>query len=254
MIDMLSSPEVWLSLATLAALEIVLGVDNIIFIAILSGRLPPHQRERARKTGLAGAFVSRLGLLAALSWIVKLDKPLFELFGKPFSGKALILFIGGVFLLYKATKEIHHKLEAADGDGSAPVQQAAVTFGAVIFQIVLLDMVFSIDSVITAVGMTPHIWIMVAANVVALAVMLAASRQISEFVERHPSIKVLALSFLLMIGLVLVSEAFGVHVPKGYIYGAMGFSVFVELINIRTTRKTKAVQLNQTPTVSDIPQ
>ena len=253
MFDMLSSPEVWLSLATLAALEIVLGVDNIIIIAILSGRLPPHQRERARKLGLTGAFVSRLGLLAALAWIVKLDKPLFEIFGRPFSGKALILFIGGLFLLYKATKEIHHKLEAANGD-VGPIREAAVTFGAVIFQIVLLDMVFSIDSVITAVGMTPHIWIMVAANVIALAVMLAASRQISEFVERHPSIKVLALSFLLMIGLVLVTEAFGVHVPKGYIYCAMGFSVFVELINIRTTRKTKAVQLNQTPTVSDIPQ
>jgi predicted tellurium resistance membrane protein TerC len=252
MIDMLSSPEVWLSLATLAALEIVLGVDNIIFIAILSGRLPLHQRERARKLGLAGAFVSRLGLLGALSWIVKLDKPLFEIVGKPFSGKALILFAGGLFLLYKATKEIHHKLEAASGE-VGPIREAAVTFGGVIFQIVLLDMVFSIDSVITAVGMTPHIWIMVVANVIALAVMLALGRQISEFVERHPSIKVLALSFLLMIGLVLVSEAFGVHVPKGYIYGAMGFSVFVEMINIRTTRKTKAVQLNQTPTVSDIP-
>lgn len=252
MIDMLSSPEVWLSLATLAALEVVLGVDNIIFIAILSGRLPPHQRERARKLGLAGAFVSRLGLLGALSWIVKLDKPLFEIVGKPFSGKALILFAGGLFLLYKATKEIHHKLEAASGE-VGPIREAAATFGGVIFQIVLLDMVFSIDSVITAVGMTPHIWIMVVANVIALAVMLALGRQISEFVERHPSIKVLALSFLLMIGLVLVSEAFGVHVPKGYIYGAMGFSVFVEMINIRTTRKTKAVQLNQTPTVSEIP-
>lgn len=253
MLDMLSSPEVWISFATLAALEVVLGVDNIIFIAILSGRLPAHQRERARKLGLAGAFVSRLGLLAALSWIVKLDKPLFHIGDKGFSGKALILLAGGLFLLYKATKEIHHKLEAADGDGTAQAQQAAVTFGSVIFQIVLLDMVFSIDSVITAVGMTPYIAVMVAANVVALAVMLAVGRQISEFVERHPSVKVLALSFLLMIGLVLMSEAFGVHVPKGYIYGAMGFSIFVELINIRTTRKTKAVHLHQTPTVADIP-
>jgi predicted tellurium resistance membrane protein TerC len=253
MLDLLSSPEVWLSFATLAALEVVLGVDNIIFIAILSGRLPPHQRERARKLGLAGAFVSRLALLGALSWIVRLDKPLFELAGKPFSGKALILLAGGLFLLYKATKEIHHKLEVADDDGSSAGVKAAVTFGSVIFQIVLLDMVFSIDSVITAVGMTPYIWIMVAANIVALVVMLAVGRQISEFVERHPSVKVLALSFLLMIGLVLIAEGFGVHVPKGYIYGAMGFSVFVELINIRTTRKTKIVHLNQTPTVADIP-
>ena len=253
MIEMLSSPEVWLSFATLAALEVVLGVDNIIFIAILAGRLPVHQREKARKLGLAGAFVSRLGLLAALSWIVKLDRPLFYIGERGMSGKGLILLAGGLFLLYKATKEIHHKLEAADGDGSETAKQAAVTFGGVIAQIVILDMVFSIDSVITAVGMTPHIWIMVAANVVALGVMLAVGRQISEFVERHPSVKVLALSFLLMIGLVLICESFGVHVPKGYIYGAMGFSIFVEMINIRTTRKTKAVHLNQTPTVANIP-
>ncbi|MGE0548260.1 MAG: TerC family protein [Kofleriaceae bacterium] len=253
MVELLSSPEVWLSFATLAALEIVLGVDNIIFIAILSGRLPVHQRERARRLGLAGAFVSRLGLLAMLSWIVRLDKPLFHIADKGFSGKALILLVGGLFLLYKATKEIHHKLEAAN-DPDGPTQPTAVvTFASVIFQIVMLDMVFSIDSVITAVGMTPYIAVMVAANVVALIVMLLLGRHISEFVERHPSIKVLALSFLLMIGLVLVAEGFGAHVPKGYIYGAMGFSVFVELINIRTTRKTKAVQLNQTPSVAQIP-
>ncbi len=252
MIDMLSSPEVWLSFATLAALEVVLGVDNIIFIASRAGRLPLHQRERARRMGLGGAFLSRLGLLAALSWIVKLDTPLFHIADKGFSGKALILIGGGLFLLYKATKEIHHKLESADGDG-AQAPQAALTFGAVILQIMLLDMVFSIDSVITAVGMTDYIAVMIAANVVALIVMLAVGRGISEFVERHPSVKVLALSFLLMIGLVLLAEGFGVHVPKGYVYGAMGFSVFVEMINIRTTRKTKAVQLNQTPTVSEIP-
>jgi predicted tellurium resistance membrane protein TerC len=253
MLEVLSSPEVWLSLATLAALEIVLGVDNIIFIAILAGRLPVHQRERARRLGLAGAFGSRLLLLAMLSWIVRLDQPLFHIAGEGFSGKELILLAGGLFLLYKATKEIHHKLEAANEDGSAIGAHAAATFGGVIFQIILLDMVFSIDSVITAVGMTSHIWIMVAANVIALIVMLVVGRHISEFVERHPSIKVLALSFLLMIGLVLISESFGVHVPKGYIYGAMGFSVFVELINIRTTRKTRAVHLNQTPTVAEIP-
>ncbi|MEJ7599576.1 MAG: TerC family protein [Kofleriaceae bacterium] len=252
MLEMLSSPEVWLSFATLAALEVVLGVDNIIFIAILSGRLPVEQRERARKLGLAGAFVSRLALLGAISWIVRLDTPLFHVLGQGFSGKALILLLGGLFLLYKATKEIHDKLESANDEPGSGLK-AAASFGSVIFQIVLLDMVFSIDSVITAVGMTDHVAIMVAANVVALVVMLLVGRQISEFVERHPSVKVLALSFLLMIGLVLVSEAFGVHVPKGYIYGAMGFSVFVEMINIRTTRKTRAVQLNRTPTVGEIP-
>ncbi len=250
MMELLSSPEVWLSLATLAALEIVLGIDNIIFIAILSGRLPAHQRERARKLGLMGAFVSRLGLLATLSWIVKLDKPLFEVFGKGFSGKALILLAGGIFLLYKATKEIHHKLEASNEEQAA--SQATTTFAAVFLQIIVLDMVFSIDSVITAVGMSPYISVMVAANVIALAVMLLLGRQVSEFVERHPSVKVLALSFLLMIGFVLVCEAFGAHIGKGYIYGAMGFSVFVELINIRTTRKTKPVALNQVPHTADI--
>jgi predicted tellurium resistance membrane protein TerC len=249
MVELLSSPEVWVSFLTLAALEIVLGIDNIVFIAILSGRLPPHQRERARKLGLAGAFVSRIGLLFMLSWIIRLDTPLFHLFGKPFSGKSLILFAGGVFLLYKATKEIHHKLESAEGDEGAPRMKAVATMGSVIVQIMVLDMVFSIDSVITAVGLTPHIWIMIAANVIALIAMLVTGRQIGEFVERHPSIKVLALSFLLMIGLVLVSEGFGVHIPKGYIYGAMGFSIFVELINIRTTRKASPVHLRQTPHV-----
>ncbi len=253
MIELLSSPEAWVSFATLAALEIVLGVDNIIFIAILAGRLPVAQREPARKIGLLGAFVSRMGLLATISWIVQLEEPLFHVLGKGFSGKALILFLGGGFLIYKATKEIHHKLESDDEAGQPGVAAVAVTMGSVLFQIVLLDMVFSIDSVITAVGMTPYIEIMVAANVIALAVMLLVGRQVSEFVERHPSVKVLALSFLLMIGLVLISEALGVHVPKGYIYGAMGFSVFVEMLNIRTTRKTRAVHLNQLPRTSEIP-
>jgi len=250
MVELLSSPEAWLSLATLTALEIVLGVDNIIFIAILSGRLPVARRERARKLGLAGAFVSRLGLLATISWIVKLDQPLFEVAGQGFSGKALILLGGGLFLLYKATKEIHHKLEAAEAGAPA---KAGTTFAAVIAQIIVLDMVFSIDSVITAVGMTEFVSVMVAANVIALVVMLVLGKAISSFVERHPSVKVLALSFLLMIGLVLVAEGFGAHIPKGYIYGAMGFSVFVELLNIRTTRKTRPVELNQVPHVADIP-
>ena len=251
MIDLLSSPEVWLSFATLAALEIVLGVDNIIFIAILSGRLPPHQREKARKVGLLGAFVSRMGLLATISWIVRLNTPLFTLFGHGFTGKDLILLAGGLFLIYKATKEIHHKLEA-EADEASGLGGKAVTFGSVIAQIVLLDMVFSIDSVITAVGMTEFVSVMVGANIVALLVMLLVGKAISAFVERHPSVKVLALSFLLMIGLVLLAEGFGAHIGKGYIYAAMGFSVFVELINIRSTRKTKIVKLNQVPSTSEI--
>jgi predicted tellurium resistance membrane protein TerC len=245
-IELLSSPEAWVSLLTLTALEIVLGIDNLLFIAILAGRLPVEQRERARKLGLAGAFVSRMALLAGISWIVRLDKPLFEIFGQGFSGKALILLGGGAFLLFKATREIHHKLEASDDESG--VSTAVATFGAVVAQIILLDMVFSLDSVITAVGMTPHITIMVVANVVALALMLLLGGKISRFVERHPSVKVLALSFLLMIGLVLVAEAFGVHIPKGYIYGAMAFSVFVELINIKSTRKPRPVKLHHPST------
>lgn len=252
MLDLLQSPEVWLSFATLAALEIVLGVDNIIFIAILSSRLPKELREKARKVGLGGAFVSRMGLLATLSWIVQLDDALFTLGGHGFSGKDLILLGGGLFLVYKATKEIHHKLESGEEDPS--VAKKVATFGGVIAQIILLDMVFSIDSVITAVGMTDQIAVMVAANVVALVVMLMLGKTISEFVERHPSIKVLALSFLLMIGVVLIAEGFGAHIGKGYIYGAMGFSVFVEILNIASTRKTKALPLNQVPHTSEIAQ
>jgi predicted tellurium resistance membrane protein TerC len=235
MLDLLTSVETWISFGTLALLEIVLGIDNIVFISILTTRLPAEQRENARRLGLAGAFVSRLGLLAVLSWIMKLDAALFEIGGHAFSGKALILLGGGVFLLYKATKEIHHKLEVAGSTGSEPARS---TFAAVIAQIILLDVVFSIDSVITAVGMTEEIAIMIAANVVALATMLAVGGGISRFVERHPSVKMLALAFLLMIGLVLVGEGFSFHVPKGYVYGAMGFSIFVELLNIRATRKS----------------
>jgi predicted tellurium resistance membrane protein TerC len=235
MLELLSSPEAWISFATLVALEIVLGIDNLIFITILAGRLPVDRRDRARRLGLAGAFVTRMGLLGTIAWIVRLDQPLFSVRGLGFSGKSLILLGGGLFLIYKATKEIHHKLESA-GDSGAP-KTSASTFGAVLAQIILLDLVFSIDSVITAVGMTDIIAIMVAANFVALIVMLVLGKTISTFVDRHPSIKVLALAFLLMVGLVLVAEGFGAHIGKGYIYGAMGFSIFVELINIRSNRK-----------------
>jgi predicted tellurium resistance membrane protein TerC len=247
MTELLSSPEVWLAFATLAALEIVLGIDNIVFITILAGKLPVEQRERARKLGLLGAFVSRMGLLATISWIVRLDRDLFSIAGHGFSGKALILLGGGLFLIYKATKEIHHKLEDAE---DAVNGRGAATFAGVIAQIVLLDMVFSIDSVITAVGMTEYVAVMVGANIVALIVMLLLGKMIGTFVETHPSVKMLALSFLLMIGLVLLAEGFGAHISKDYIYAAMGFSVFVELLNLRSTRKkrerAKSVAIAQT--------
>jgi predicted tellurium resistance membrane protein TerC len=237
MLELVTSPEAWIAFATLSALEIVLGVDNIVFIAILAGRLPVDQRESARRMGLAGAFVTRLGLLGMISWIVQLQAPLVHIAGRPLSGKALILLGGGLFLLYKATKEIHHKVELASDEGSAIATTARATFAGVIVQIMLLDMVFSIDSVITAVGMSPYIAVMIAANVVALVVMLIVGRVIGDFVERHPSVKILALGFLLMIGLVLVCEGVGYHIPKATIYAAMGFAVFVELINLRTTRR-----------------
>jgi predicted tellurium resistance membrane protein TerC len=236
MMELLSSPEAWLSLVTLTAMEIVLGVDNIIFISILSSRLPPEQRDKGRRLGLAGAFGSRLLLLFTISWIVGLVHPLFEVAGYPVSGKSIILFFGGLFLIWKATKEIHAKLE---GEEHGHDVKGTVTLGSVLVQIALLDIVFSLDSVITAVGMSQHIPIMVAANVIALAVMVFTSKSISNFVERHPTVKMLALSFLIMIGLVLVADAAGLHIPKGYIYFAMAFSVAVEMLNLRTASKKK---------------
>jgi predicted tellurium resistance membrane protein TerC len=221
---------------TLTAMEIVLGVDNIIFISILSSRLPPEQRDKGRRLGLAGAFVSRLLLLLTISWIVGLVHPLFEVAGYQVSGKSIILFFGGLFLIWKATKEIHAKLE---GDEHGHDVKGTVTLGSVLMQIALLDIVFSLDSVITAVGMSQHIPIMVAANVIALAVMVFTSKSISNFVERHPTVKMLALSFLIMIGLVLVADAAGLHIPKGYIYFAMAFSIAVEMLNLRTASKKK---------------
>ncbi len=242
MLDLFSSPEVWLSLLMLTSMEVVLGVDNLIFISILAGRLPEHQRDKARKVGLLGAFVTRLGLLAIISWIAGLTAPLFSVMDREFSGKALILFVGGLFLLYKATTEIHHKLEG-EGHGGSAAQRAA-TFMAVILQIMLLDLVFSLDSVITAVGMSDHIPVMVLANIIALAVMLAVGGALNRFIERHPTVKMLALSFLLMIGLVLMGDGLGFHIPKGYVYFAMGFSVMVEMINLRIRSKGQPVQLN----------
>jgi len=234
--------EALIALITLTFLEIVLGVDNVIFISILSGKLPVHQRRKARRVGLVAAMLMRLLLLFFIAWIAGLTTPLFSVFGNGFSGRDLILAGGGLFLLAKATYEIHDKLEATEGHKSGRV---AASFASVITQVMLLDVVFSLDSVITAVGMAEALWVMVTAVVLAVIVMMAAAEPISMFVERHPTIKILALSFLLLIGLALVADGFGTHIPKGYIYFAMGFSVFVEMINIRVRRKAEPVHLRQ---------
>lgn len=241
MLEQLASVDIWISLLTLSVLEIVLGLDNIIFISILVGKLPPESRDRARRIGLMGAFGMRLGLLSALSWVMHLDRPLFVLLDQAITGKELVLLLGGLFLLYKATKEIHERVDGPLSEEEIATTKARSVAGTV-FQILLLDLVFSIDSVITAVGMAQELWVMVAANVIALVVMLLAAKSIAEFVDRHPSVKILALSFLLMIGVLLVAEAFEIHVPKGYVYFAMGYSVVVEMINIRASTRKKAAQ------------
>ncbi len=239
--------EALVALLTLTALEIVLGVDNVIFISILAAKLPADQQARARKTGLALALGTRILLLLSLSWIIGLTEPLFSVLGHPVSGRDLILLGGGLFLLGKATYEIHERLEGEEGHGSG---RAAASFTAVIIQILLLDIVFSLDSVITAVGMVDEIAIMITAVVIAVVIMLVAAGSISDFVNRHPTVKMLALSFLLLIGVNLIAEGFGEHIPKGYIYFAMAFSVFVELLNLRArSAKSEPVQLH-TPYVS----
>jgi predicted tellurium resistance membrane protein TerC len=219
-----------LALVTLTSLEIILGVDNVIFISILSGKLPVGQQARARRLGLIGAMLMRIALLLSIAWIVRLTSPLFTVFSHGISGRDLILIGGGLFLLGKATLEIHERLEGEESHGSARV---APSFAAVIVQIMLLDIVFSLDSVITAVGMADEVIIMVAAVILSVAIMMVAAEPVSAFVSRHPTVKVLALSFLLLIGVSLVGEGFGMHIPKGYIYFAMAFSVFVEMINLR---------------------
>ena len=231
-IALLSDPATWVSLATLAVLEIVLGIDNVLFISILVQRLPPERRDRARLIGLGLAAGMRIVLLLTITWIIGLTQPVVTLFGRDFSWRDAILIGGGAFLLYKATGEIHESLEGSDHRIDSPEARGA-SFGAIVVQIVLLDLVFSIDSVLTAVGVVDEIAIMVAAVLIAVGVMVFASGPLSQFVNRHPSVKMLALAFLLLIGVTLIADGFGLHIDKAFIYSAMGFSVFVEALNLR---------------------
>jgi predicted tellurium resistance membrane protein TerC len=250
-LETLSNPDVWIALLTLTALEIVLGLDNIIFISILSGKLPPEQQTRARVVGLSAAMIMRILLLFTISWVIGLTAPLFELAGMEFSGRDLILIGGGLFLLGKSTLEIHGRLEGEEHASGAGMR--VTSFASVIAQIMLLDIVFSLDSVITAVGMADDLWVMVAAVMIAVGVMLVSSGVISDFVNRHPTVKILALAFLLLIGTSLVAEGLDFHIPKGYIYFAMAFSVFVEIINlrVRSTEQREPIQLRSPYRVGD---
>jgi len=236
MFEWIASPEAWVALTTLIALEIVLGIDNIIFISILVGRLRPDQRDFARRLGIGFAMVTRLGLLFSLSWIIGLTEPWFTILGEEISGRDLVLIFGGLFLLFKSTKEIHGTIEGSEGGIEAKAMDSL--FGTII-QIGILDIVFSLDSVITAVGLVDELEIMVIAIVVAVGVMLLSARTIGEFIDAHPTLKMLALSFLMMIGLTLMVEGFDVHVPKGYIYFAMAFSIFVEVLNLRLRKRMR---------------
>jgi len=247
MFEWLANPEAWIALFTLTALEIVLGVDNIIFISILVGRLPEAQRQQARVLGLGFAMVTRIGLLLSLAWVMTLTEPLFTI---PFldhhiSGRDLILIVGGLFLLWKATHEIHGSLEGEDDEHADAAAVAQAGFAATIVQIGIIDIVFSLDSVITAVGMADHVEIMVIAIVIAVGVMMFSAKAIGEYVDRHPTIKMLALSFLILVGLALIAEGWEFHIPKGYIYFAMAFSVIVEMLNLRMRKKRDAVRLRR---------
>ncbi len=243
MFDWIADPQAWVALGTLTALEIVLGIDNVVFISILAGKLPVAQQARARFMGLAAALVGRILLLLSISWIMGLTADLFSVLGEGISGRDLILVAGGLFLIGKSTHEIHDKLEGGEAHGG-PARPAS--FASVIIQILLLDLVFSLDSVITAVGMAEHLGVMVVAVVVAVGIMMLSAGVISEFVGRHPTLKMLALSFLLLIGVMLVAEGFDQHIPKGYVYSAMAFSVFVETLNLRARRQRSPVQLRDT--------
>lgn len=240
--EWIASPEAWVALATLTLLEIVLGIDNIIFISILVGRLPAHQRERARKLGLSLALLSRIGLLLVITWIMRLQQTLFTLLEVDVSGRDLILIGGGLFLIAKSTLEIHHSLEGAGGEHTV---SAPATFSGVLVQIALLDIIFSLDSVITAVGLVPYVSVMVIAIVIAVGVMMVAAKPIGDFVDDHPTLKMLALSFLVMIGVALIGEGLDFHIPKGYIYFAMAFSVSVEMLNLRVRGRRQPVELHK---------
>lgn len=235
MLELLSDPQIWLAFLTLTALELVLGIDNIIFISILVDKLPPHQREAARKIGLFGAMFMRIGLLMILAWIVGLKATLFAVFGQPFSGRDIVLLLGGLFLIWKSVGEIHESMEGAHETQKNIVH---ASFTSIIVQIMLIDIVFSLDSIITAVGMVDHVAVMVAAVVTSVGLMMVFARPIGQFVSAHPTIKMLALSFLVAIGVVLIAESFGTHVPKGYIYSAMLFSVIVEMLNLRMRKRS----------------
>lgn len=255
--EWLSNPEIWISLLTLTVLEIVLGIDNIVFISILAGKLPQNQQSKARSLGLGLAMITRVLLLLSLNWMMQLTTPIFnmgewigvtnkELLERfAISGRDLILLIGGLFLIYKSTTEIHEKLEGEE-EGTGKTRKK-LSFSAVIIQILLLDIVFSLDSVITAVGMASHIWVMITAVIIAVIVMMFSSNSISHFVNHHPTVKMLALSFLLLIGVSLLAEGFEQHIPKGYIYFAMAFSVLVEALNLRAKKKVAPVHLRNTP-------
>lgn len=242
MFSWLADPNAWIGLLTLTALELVLGIDNIIFIAILAGKLSKGEQPKARRLGLTGALVTRIGFLLSITWIMGLTGSLFSAMGREITGRDLILIVGGLFLIGKATFEIHSKLEGVEHQHETRVK---ASLWAVVAQIMVVDIVFSVDSVITAVGMVQHVEIMIAANVIALLVMLWASTPISDFVDRHPTIKVLALAFLVMIGGNLIIEGFGYHVPKGYTYFAMAFAIGVEMINIKVRARATAVKLHQ---------
>jgi predicted tellurium resistance membrane protein TerC len=241
--DFLTDPHIWAALATLTVLEIVLGIDNIVFISILSGKLPQAQQKSARRTGLGAAMLMRIALLFSLSWVIGLTAPMFTVVGQEISGRDLILIVGGLFLLFKATREIHERLEG-EGLHHAGATRKAASFVSVIAQIMVLDIVFSLDSVITAIGMAEELWVMITAVVIAVLIMMASSEGISTFVHRHPTVKILALSFLLLIGVSLIAEGFDQHIPKGYIYFAMAFSIFVEMINLRV-RAGHPVELHE---------
>ncbi|MEE4918263.1 TerC family protein [Pseudomonas alliivorans] len=245
LLELATSPAAWIALATLVVMEVVLGIDNLIFISIITNKLPEHQREKARKLGIGMALVMRLGLLSTVAYIVQLTEPVFEMFGQAFSWKDMILIAGGLFLVWKATTEIHHSMDVKTEEEKTLSATVALTMGSAIVQILMLDLVFSIDSIITAVGMTEHLPIMIIAVVSAVVVMLVAANPLAKFINDNPTVVMLALGFLIMIGMTLIAEGFGAHVPKGYIYAAMTFSAAIEGLNmmVRRAKRKKAARL-----------